>query len=68
MPTALRGHFNGEGDMSMLVNVQQLATRLQDEPNILVRAVMDDPVTKTSDSRCHGVAKLCGYRLRRRGQ
>lgn len=37
--------------MSMLVNVQQLATQLQDEPIILVRAVMDDPVTKTSDSR-----------------
>ena len=51
MPTALRGHFNGEGDMSMLVNVQQLATQLQDEPIILVRAVMDDPVTKTPDSR-----------------
>ncbi|MDO6565838.1 rhodanese-like domain-containing protein [Alteromonas sp. 1_MG-2023] len=37
--------------MSILVNVQQLATQLQDEPIILVRAVMDDPVTKTPDTR-----------------
>ena len=41
MPTALRGHFNGEGDMSMLVNVQQLATQLQDEPIICLLYTSD---------------------------
>ncbi len=37
--------------MSILINASQLSSELQSAPLTLVRAVMDDPVSKQADNR-----------------